>query len=423
MQTGLTSGAIDTTSVLEVGSGLKLLAMLLTLDLGPLFKPWRTSQMKKSLVALAVLASTGAIAQSSVTIAGNIDLAYISAKTADGQTFSGLQNGPTSTSKIIFSGVEDLGGGLKAIFRVNSTIGADRGNTFIRQVNPNLGTGASAAGAGNQGLAFGDRDLYIGLAGGFGEVRAGRNQSISDDNNNAGGNRGSVWTYFMANSAAQGGVNNNFGGTAPVLGGMGRIPDSVKYASPVMGGFQIQALYGFGERDNLASEGVITEFQLSYTQGPMAASYSTGKVAAAPNDATTFGALAASSSQAALSALSAVSKSNDTRMMASYDLGVAKLNVGTYTQSVADAAKDKASHLTVTVPMGAWTFGATTMKVTDATPAAGAKASINGSSFSAAYALSKRTTAYAFTRTMGQNGLAAQTRNPNATYIGMNHAF
>jgi hypothetical protein len=188
-----------------------------------------------------------------------------------------------------------------------------------------------------------------------------------------------------------------------------------------MGGFQIQALYGFGERDNLASEGVITELQLSYTQGPMAASYSTGKVAAAPNDATTFGALSASSTQAALSAASAGSQSKETRMMASYDLGVAKLNVGTYTQSVAAVAKDKASHLTVTVPMGAWTFGATTMKVTDATPAAGQKASINGSSFSAAYALSKRTTAYAFTRTMGQSGL--QTSNPKATYIGMNHAF
>jgi predicted porin len=227
----------------------------------------------------------------------------------------------------------------------------------------------------------------------------------------------------MANSSSQAGVNNGFGGTATVIGGWGRIPDSIKYASPVMGGFQVQALYGFGERDNLASEGVVTEAQLSYTQGPVAVSYSMGNVAAAPNDATTFGAIAATNAQAALLALGAGSKSQETRLMASYDLGMAKLNVGTYTQSIAGAAKDTASHLTVTVPMGAWTFGGTTMTVKDATPAAGQKASINGSSFSAAYALSKRTTFYGFTRTMGKNGLAAQVSNPSATYIGMNHNF
>jgi hypothetical protein len=35
LQTGLTSGAIDPTSVTEVGSGFQMFAMLLTLGLGP----------------------------------------------------------------------------------------------------------------------------------------------------------------------------------------------------------------------------------------------------------------------------------------------------------------------------------------------------------------------------------------------------
>ena len=358
-----------------------------------------------------------------MTLSGNIDLAFLSAKTADGGKFQGLQNGPTSTSKIIFSGVEDLGGGMSAIFRANSTVGADRGNTFIRQANPNLGTGAAATAAGNQGLAFGDRDLYIGLRGGFGELRAGRNQSISDDNNNATGNHGSVWTYFMANSAAQAGVNNNFGGTAPVLGAAGRVPDSFKYASPVFSGFQVQALYGFGERDNLASEGRVAEVQVSYVQGPIAVSYSMGKIAAAPSDAATFAALAATSTQAALNAAAPGASSTENRLMASYDLGMAKISAGMYDQKIASAKADKAAHITVTMPMDAWTFGATFMNVKDGTPAVGQKASINGASVHAGYALSKRTRAYAFYRTMDQNGLAAQTTKPNATYIGMNHAF
>ena len=379
--------------------------------------------MKKTLIALAALAATGAFAQSSVTISGNIDLAFVNATTADGQKFTGIQNGPTSTSKIIFSGVEDLGGGLKAIFRSNSTIAADRGNTFVRQVNPNLGTGASATAATNQGLAFGDRDLYIGLSGGFGEVRVGRNQSISDDNNNAGGNHGSVWTYFMASSSAQAGVNNSFGGTSPVLGAAGRIPDSLKYASPVFNGFQVQGLYGFGERDNLPGEGVVTEAQVSWEQGPARVSYSMGKIAAAPTDATTFGALAATASQAALNISAAGTESKESRLMASYDFGMAKLNVGTYSQKVNFAAADKASHITVTAPLGNWTLGATAMTVKDATPASGQAASITGSSFHAGYALSKRTRAYAFVRTMEKTGVSGNTTNPSGTYIGMNHAF
>jgi predicted porin len=394
--------------------------------------------MKKTLIALATLAAaTGSFAQSSVTLSGNIDLAYISAKTADGQKFTGLQNGPTSTSKIIFAGTEDLGGGLSAIFRVNSTIAADRGNTFQRNINPNLGTGVAGTAATNQGLAFGDRDLYIGLKGGFGELRAGRNQSISDDNNNAGANAGSIWTYFMANSSAQAGVNNSFGGAAPTLGAAGRIADSFKYASPVFNGFQVQALYGFGERDNLASEGVVTEAQVSYTQGPLAVSYSMGKIAAAPTDATTFGALAAtsctiaaldtattctagSSTQAALAAASAGSETKESRLMASYDLGVARLAAGTYSQKTAGAAADKASHLTVTVPMNAWTFGATYMTVKDA-QATTTTAKLDGYSVSAKYALSKRTYGYAFYRTMDKT--AAQTATPTGLYVGMNHAF
>ena len=380
--------------------------------------------MKKTLIALAVLTvSSAAFAQSSVTISGNIDLAYLSAKTADGQKISTIQAGPTSTSKIIFSGVEDLGGGLKAIFRANSTIAPDRGNTFQRNINPDLGTGVSGTSATNQGLAFGDRDLYIGLAGGFGEVRVGRNQSISDDNNNAGANAGSVWTYFIAGSSTFAGTNNGFGGAAPALSVAGRIADSVKYASPVFNGFQVQALYGLGERDNLASEGVVTEAQLSYVQGPLAVSYSMGKIAAAPSDGTTFGILAASSTQAALNAVAAGTEKKESRLMVSYDLGVARLAAGTTSQKTAGAAADKAWHVTATMPMDAWTFGATFMNVKDSAPAAGQVASIDGYSVSAKYALSKRTYGYAIYRTMDKNGLTAQTTAPSGMYIGMNHAF
>jgi predicted porin len=188
----------------------------------------------------------------------------------------------------------------------------------------------------------------------------------------------------------------------------------------VVSGFQVQALYGFGERDNLASEGVVTEAQLSYTQGPLAVSYSMGKIAAAPTDATTFAALAASSSQAALSAVSAGSEYKEQRLMASYDLGVARLAAGTYSQKTAGASADKASHITVTMPLDALTLGATYMTVKDA-QATTTTAKLDGYSVSAKYALSKRTYGYAFYRSMDKT--AAQTATPTGLYIGMNHSF
>jgi len=376
--------------------------------------------MKKHLIAAAVAGAFAVPAMAQVTISGNFDAGYVSAKTADGQTFRGIQSGATSTSKLIISASEDLGGGLRANIMANTTVVVDRAATFQRNINPNLGTGVAATSATNQGFPFGDRNLYVGLSGGFGEVRIGRNQSLSDGNLNTLIADGSVWTYFMANSAAQGGVNVNFGSAAPVLGAAGRISDSVVYRSPVINGFQVQALRGWGERDNLASEGAVTEASISYAAGPISVSYSMGEIAAAPNDASTFAALSASASQAALNAASAGSKSTENRLMASYNLGVARLAAGYYNQEVGTAAKDSAWHVTVAVPAGALTFGGTYMNVKDGS-GTGADKDKDGYSLNVRYALSKRTYGYAFYRTMDKT--SSHTSKPSAFYLGMNHAF
>jgi predicted porin len=146
-----------------------------------------------------------------------------------------------------------------------------------------------------------------------------------------------------------------------------------------------------------------------------------GKIAAAPNDATTFGALAASNTQAALLISTAGPEVKESRLMASYDLGVARLAAGTYSQKIAGGAADKASHITVTMPLDALTLGATYMTVKDGAAASGTTASLDGYSVSAKYALSKRTYGYAFYRTMDKK--STDTSKPTGLYIGMNHAF
>ena len=75
--------------------------------------------MKKSLIALAVLAASGAaMAQSSVTLFGIVDTAvgYVDNANAAGDSVYGLTTSGNAISRLGFRGVEDLGGGLKAGF-------------------------------------------------------------------------------------------------------------------------------------------------------------------------------------------------------------------------------------------------------------------------------------------------------------------
>ena len=107
--------------------------------------------MKKSLLALAVLGAFAgaASAQSSVTLYGKLDLGFAKAAgSADKQVADG------SSSRVGFRGVEDLGGGLKALFQ------------FEHRFNPDDGTVTNAA--------FWHGISTVGLGGSFGTVNLGR---------------------------------------------------------------------------------------------------------------------------------------------------------------------------------------------------------------------------------------------------------
>jgi len=74
--------------------------------------------MKKTLIALAaVAATTGAFAQSSVTLSGVIDVGVEKRFSGDATRVTPNRNG---TSNWTLSGTEDLGGGLKAVFQIST---------------------------------------------------------------------------------------------------------------------------------------------------------------------------------------------------------------------------------------------------------------------------------------------------------------
>ena len=111
--------------------------------------------MKKSLIALAVLAASGAaMAQSSVTLYGVADIGYAYENNGTTKT-SRLDSGNLNGSRWGLKGTEDLGGGLKAIFTLEAGL--------------NLDTGAQADAA----RAF-NRQSFVGVQSGFGTVKLGR---------------------------------------------------------------------------------------------------------------------------------------------------------------------------------------------------------------------------------------------------------
>lgn len=114
--------------------------------------------MKKSLVALAVLAgfAGAAAAQSSVTLFGVIDVAARYTK-ANGQNVKQLTNDGSSSSRFGVRGVEDLGGGLKAGFWLEGALAADTGTADSSR--------------------FWGRRASVSLMGDFGEVRLGRGKT------------------------------------------------------------------------------------------------------------------------------------------------------------------------------------------------------------------------------------------------------
>ena len=190
--------------------------------------------MKKSLIALAALAATSAFAQSSVTLYGRaeagVDLAYRSETTGSSvatPVLAGVAGpstttvAPTTTSKPGFRvsdgqnqglgssrfgmrGTEDLGGGLKA--------------NFVLEAGLNLDDGTTGNGGGN----FFSRSAWVGLSGGFGEVRLGR-QVL-----------GSFGVH--ANGLALGAASGLYETGATIAQGGVRFSNAIQYRSPDFGG-------------------------------------------------------------------------------------------------------------------------------------------------------------------------------------------
>jgi len=201
--------------------------------------------MKKNLIALAVLAASGAaFAQSNVTLYGVADIWFGQTSGTGVETQTVLESGGVSGSRWGVKGSEDLGGGLKA--------------NFLLEQGFKIDTGAGAA-----GQAF-SRQSYVGFSGGFGEVKLGKMWTAYDDISGAGN------SAFDSALAPTAGLGNNKLGVWMSDEYQANPGNTIYYASPSMSGFSGAISYSLGENKKPnVDAGNVTSVHVKYEGGPV----------------------------------------------------------------------------------------------------------------------------------------------------------
>ena len=332
--------------------------------------------MKKTLVAIAALAAVSSFAQSTVTLYGIVDASIGSYKSgkpgtptyvnqirvSDG-TAAGL-----SGSRIGFRVNEDLGGGLKAFATLEMGALAD--------------TGTSAQGASTFG-----RQSFVGLGGGFGEIRLGRQYSAYDDLRGA----TDAFGHTSFSPSLFGWDNDAFDGGSYA----GRVSNAIKYNTPSFGGLSAAVQLGFGEDKAVGvSASSTNSLHVLYANGPV-----TAGVAYQTQKPTGTGA-----------------KQNFLLLAGGYDFGSFKLNAGFNKDT--GAAKANELQLSGTVPIGALSLTAGVARSKAPGDNADTSFGVQG-----VYALSKRTSWYAGYRS--SKSVDANVVNQKTSHLatGIRHTF
>ncbi len=231
--------------------------------------------MKKTLVALAALAATAAFAQSTVTISGVIKTGVAQTKYSGGAAPAVNGSGLSlldGSSQFHIRGSEDLGGGLKANFQIDTRFRTDE-------------SPAATQAGGN---------TWIGLSGGFGSVQLGKldtHYGMGADKH--GGHATSLQSSSLGLLAYVNG--REFGPGSNTIANASRSNNIIRYTSPAMAGFTGQLNYStnpFGNEGTAAvaavppapaivgagvgdaGKGRAMHAQLNYSQGPLSAGFS-----------------------------------------------------------------------------------------------------------------------------------------------------
>ena len=190
--------------------------------------------MNKKLMAVAVAGALAAPATvlAQVQIYGRANLGFdnysaTGATAGSAQDFKARNRVFDNSSRLGFRGTEDLGGGLRALFQIESGVNIDAGNQG-GQAGVTCGTVSCNGSTG----FLASRDSYVGLEGNWGRVTFGR-QSI----------------YWVNGVIAQSGANYinvdvaTTGALGRVVGPTARTSNVVAYNSPTVNGLNATVSY------------------------------------------------------------------------------------------------------------------------------------------------------------------------------------
>ncbi|TSE19659.1 Outer membrane porin protein 32 [Tepidimonas alkaliphilus] len=341
--------------------------------------------MKKSIWAVAALLTAGsAWAQSSVTFYGRIDLSVGSIKdNGTGATSNKLVNntrgqsvtrmfqggdGGLTTSRWGLRGTEDLGGGLKAAFKLENRFDAD--------------TGASQD-------PFFKGESSLSLIGGFGEIKLGRSTSVYDDVR-AVGQKFDV--FDSAFTASSNGVFKSGGDYA------NRLDNKISYYSPDFGGFYAGLDYSFDEDKTKSADRYALKFGYKEKAFEIALGYQNEK-----------------------------DKGDKYTVLAgNYNFGSFALSASyNHRNGAAANGDDNEYAIGVAIPVDAWTFSAGYASSKTKNSTGGTKnAKAQGFALGVTYALSKRTRLYAGYRDVEvKNNVGVKTKDERLYAVGVRHDF
>lgn len=322
--------------------------------------------MKKTLIALAALGAFGvASAQSSVTLYGVADVwvGQTKDKIAD-TTLKQMGSGGYNGSRWGLRGAEDLGGGLRGVFTLEQGFTIDNANfaTATKQFS---------------------RQAFVGLGGGFGEVRFGRQYSALDEVR--GGFSGAFDTAFSATGDVWKDTDTEDYSA--------RFDNAITYRIPAMGGLTATVAISAGEGTTANKH---ASFNVRYGAGPLAVAlaYQRENEDAAQDKWTFLG--------------------------ASYALGAATLKASYQNQS-ASVVDSKEFQVGVDVAMGAGGVGFSYARAT--ADAAGADPKGTGFGATGFYDLSKRTRLYAGFKATNAKVSGTKYSDKNLIAAGVRHSF
>lgn len=353
----------------------------------------------KNIAIIGVLATfvcMGASAQTSaVQLYGVADMGFAHISNKGGSSLNAVTSGRLQSSRFGFRGNEDLGGGLSAIFTLESGIEMDTGSSTSSTV-------------------FFNRQSWVGLKSlQFGSVTLGRQYTpIYDHLVHSSG----APTFGLVGGAVDGIAiaGSTVGRFDNTIGGS-RIDNSIKYTSPNMGGFTTTAMMGFGEVAGDNAAGRTLAIGVGYLKGPWSSA-----VTYLTRECKTSGGCTSVEAKDKVLALSG-----------RYDFGFMNLGV-IYTQqrnakNVKDTDGDVMSVRAV-FPVNAWRLAIGYQELHDKSVR---NQNVKQFNLGATYDLSKRSTLYTFysNQKVSNGGIASMglinssNSRQNQWSIGMRHAF